>query len=48
LKEAIKHISKVTSNEKEARLEVLTHKRDLVQKFIDLKDLAESNPNGMV
>lgn len=40
LKEAIKHMSKSTSQDKEYRLETLNHKKDLIQRFIDLKDLA--------
>ena len=40
LKESIKYMSKSSSNEKENRLENLTTKRNLIQKFIDLIDLA--------
>ena len=48
LKEAIKHMSKSTGFDKQSRIETLNHKKDLIQRFIDLKDMAESDPNGMV
>ncbi len=37
-------MSKATSGDREGKLDLLNRKRDLIQKFIDLKDLAESNP----
>ena len=48
LKESIKHMSKSSSHEKDYRLDTLNTKKNLIQKFIDLKDLAESNPGEMV
>lgn len=48
LKEAIKYMSKATSGDKESKMEALNTKKDLVQRFIDLKDLAESDPREMV
>jgi intraflagellar transport protein 140 len=48
LKESIKHMSKATSPDKDYRLETLNLKKDLIQKFIDFKDLAESDPGEMV
>lgn len=48
LKEAIKHMSKSTSHDKDQRIDTLSRRKDLIQKFIELKDQAESNPNGMV
>ena len=48
MKEAIKHMSKATSPDKDHRIESLTTKRNLIEKFIALKDLAESDAAGMV
>lgn len=41
-------MSKATSPDKDYRLETLNVKKDLIQKFIDFKDLAESDPGEMV
>ena len=41
-------MTKATSPDKDYRLEVLNLKKDLIQKFIDLKELAESDPDSMV
>jgi len=48
LKEAIKHMNKATSPDKEYRIESLNTKKNLIDKFIALKDLAETDPAGMV
>lgn len=44
LKEALKHLNKSSSHDKEYRLEILNTKKNLIQQFIDMKDLAESDP----
>jgi len=41
-------MSKSTSPDKDSKIDVLNTKKNLIQKFIDLKDLAESNPKEMV
>mgnify|MGYP000886376033 CR=1 FL=1 len=41
-------MSKSTSPDREARISGLNYKRDLIEKFISLRDLAESNPNEMI
>lgn len=48
LKEAIKHMSKANSPDKEYRIETLTGKKNLIDRFIALKDMAETDPVGMV
>ena len=48
LNEAIKYMNKSNSGDKQFKIEQISHKRELIQKFIDYKDLAESNPGEMV
>ena len=48
LKQAIKHMSKSTSPDKESKLSNLNYKKNLIEKFLSFKELAESDPRGMV
>lgn len=48
LKEAIKHMSKSTSADRDSKLSAITAKKDLIDRFIELKELAESDPKEMV
>lgn len=41
-------MSKSNSHDREARLANLNYKKKLVEKFIELKDLAETDPQEMV
>lgn len=41
-------MSKSTSPDKDSKTDALNTKKSLIQKFIDLKDLAESDPKEMV
>jgi hypothetical protein len=41
-------MTKATSPDKDSKTDTLNTKKNLIQKFIDLKDLAESNPKEMV
>ena len=44
LKQAIKYLSKATSGDRQSKMAVINTKKDLIEKFIELKDLAGSNP----
>jgi intraflagellar transport protein 140 len=44
IKEAIKHISKSTSPERDAKVSNLNYKREMIERFISLRDMAETNP----
>ena len=48
LKEALKYMSKSTTHDREAKISNITYKKKLIDRFIELKDMAESDPRQMV
>lgn len=48
LKEAIKHLSKSTSPDRDAKIGSINQKKECIERFVSIKELAETDAREMV